>query len=73
MSSFKKLFLKTNDEINYLSCTIQSENMYLLGTAFRENIVSEIRKAHLLVIIMAITPNPSKKDQRDECKNIKIC
>jgi len=59
----KELLLKPKGEINYLSPTIQNEIINLLGTAVRENIVLEIKRAPFLTIILDTTQDLSKMDQ----------
>lgn len=59
----KELLLKPKGKINYLSPTIQNEIVNLLGTAVRENIVLEIKKAPFLAIILDTTQDLSKIDQ----------
>nr|CAI5848433.1 unnamed protein product [Callosobruchus analis] len=59
----KELLLKPKGEINYLSPTIQNEIISLLGTTVRNNIISEIKKAPFLTIILDTTQDLSKIDQ----------
>lgn len=59
----KELLLKPKDEINYLSPMIQNEIINLLGTAVRNNIILEIKKAPFLAIILDTTQDLSKIDQ----------
>nr|CAI5834429.1 unnamed protein product [Callosobruchus analis] len=58
-----QLLLKPKGEINYLSPTIQNEFISLLGTTLRNNIISEIKKAPFLTIILDTTQDLSKIDQ----------
>nr|CAI5869033.1 unnamed protein product [Callosobruchus analis] len=62
-ATFKELLLKPKGEINYLSRTIQNEIISLLGTTVRNNIISEIKKAPFLTIILDTTQDLSKIDQ----------
>nr|CAI5850748.1 unnamed protein product [Callosobruchus analis] len=58
-----ELLLKPKGEINYLSPTIQNEIISLLGTTVRNSIISEIKKAPFLTIILDTTQDLSKIDQ----------
>nr|CAI5863040.1 unnamed protein product [Callosobruchus analis] len=62
-ATLKELLLKPKGEINYLSPTIQNEIISLLGTTVRNNIISEIKKAPFLTIILDTTQDLSKIDQ----------
>ncbi|CAH1987577.1 unnamed protein product [Acanthoscelides obtectus] len=62
-ATLKELLLKPKVEINYLSPTIQNEIISLLGTTVRNNIISEIKKAPFLTIILDTTQDLSKIDQ----------
>nr|CAI5844793.1 unnamed protein product [Callosobruchus analis] len=62
-ATLKDLLLKPKGEINYLSPTIQNEIISLLGTTVRNNIISEIKKAPFLTIILDTTQDLSKIDQ----------
>lgn len=62
-ATLKELFLKPKGEINYLSPTIQNEIISLLGTNVRNSIISEIKKAPFLTIILDTTQDLSKIDQ----------
>lgn len=62
-ATLKELLLKPKGKINYLSPTIQNEIINLLGTAVRNNIISEIKKAPFLTIILDTTQDLSKIDQ----------
>ncbi|XP_026471498.1 zinc finger MYM-type protein 1-like [Ctenocephalides felis] len=59
----KELLLNPKGAINYLSPLIQNEIISLLGTAVRNNIISEIKKAPFLTIILDTTQDLSKIDQ----------
>ncbi|KAL4712073.1 hypothetical protein ACJJTC_005309 [Scirpophaga incertulas] len=62
-ATLKELLLKPKGEINYLSPTIQNEIISLLGTNVRNSIISEIKKAPFLTIILDTTQDLSKIDQ----------
>nr|CAI5843237.1 unnamed protein product [Callosobruchus analis] len=62
-ATLKELLLKPKGEINYLSPTIQNEIISLLGTTVRNNIISEIKKAPFLTIILDTAQDLSKIDQ----------
>nr|CAI5858566.1 unnamed protein product [Callosobruchus analis] len=62
-ATLNKLLLKPKGEINYLSPAIQNEIISLLGTTVRNNIISEIKKAPFLTIILDKTQDLSKIDQ----------
>nr|CAI5832734.1 unnamed protein product [Callosobruchus analis] len=62
-ATLKELLLKPKGGINYLSPTIQNEIISLLGTTVRNNIISEIKKAPFLTIILDTTQDLSKIDQ----------
>nr|CAI5836279.1 unnamed protein product [Callosobruchus analis] len=62
-ATLKELRLKPKSEINYLSPTIQNEIISLLGTTVRNNIISEIKKAPFLTIILDTTQDLPKIDQ----------
>nr|CAI5836805.1 unnamed protein product [Callosobruchus analis] len=62
-ATLKELLLKPKGEINYLSPTIQNEIISLFGTTVRNNIISEIKKAPFLTIILDTTQDLSKIDQ----------
>nr|CAI5839965.1 unnamed protein product [Callosobruchus analis] len=62
-ATLKGLLLKPKGEINYLSPTIQNEIISLLGTTVRNNMISEIKKAPFLTIILDTTQDLSKIDQ----------
>nr|CAI5846056.1 unnamed protein product [Callosobruchus analis] len=70
-ATLKELLLKPKGEINYLSPTIQNEIISLLGTTVRNNIISDIKKAPFLTIILDTTQDLSKIDNVP--KEIKIC
>nr|CAI5832819.1 unnamed protein product [Callosobruchus analis] len=62
-ATLKEFLLKPKGEINHLSPTIQNEIISLLGTTVRNNIISEIKKAPFLTIILDTTQDLSKTDQ----------
>nr|CAI5866546.1 unnamed protein product [Callosobruchus analis] len=62
-ATLKELLLKPKGEINYLSPTIQNKIISLLGTTVRNNIISEIKKAPFLTIILDTTQDLSNIDQ----------
>lgn len=62
-ATLKELLLKPKGEINYLSPTIQNEIISFLGTNVRNSIISEIKKAPFLTIILDTTQDLSKIDQ----------
>nr|CAI5847008.1 unnamed protein product [Callosobruchus analis] len=62
-ATLKELLLKPKGEIHYISPTIQNEIISLLGTTVRNNIISEIKKAPFLTIILDTTQDLTKIDQ----------